>query len=185
MPHPCPHLPLLLTYVTPQQPHPSIHPSTHASTHPPIHPSVRPSVHPSIHPLIHPSIHPSTPTPQALYAMVRHRALVQYTAPYSSVSLGAMAGAFGTETAALEKELAGLIMDGQVHARIDSQAKVMGWAGWVSLGRCRGLVRSTRAARWAAAAVPSSQQTQPRTTKPKRNQNRLRARRCSTRATPT
>ncbi|KIY96361.1 COP9 signalosome complex subunit 1, partial [Monoraphidium neglectum] len=62
---------------------------------------------------------------QALYASIRHRALVQYTAPYSSVSLAAMAQAFGTDTGALEKELATLIMDGQVHARIDSQAKVL------------------------------------------------------------
>ena len=31
--------------------------------------------------------------------MIRHRALVQYTAPYSSVSLDAMAAAFGSDTA--------------------------------------------------------------------------------------
>jgi hypothetical protein len=30
--------------------------------------------------------------------MIRHRALVQYTAPYSSVALAAMADAFGTDT---------------------------------------------------------------------------------------
>jgi hypothetical protein len=45
---------------------------------------------------------PSAPHPlswQALYNMIRHRALVQYTTPYSSVSLAAMASAFGSDTA--------------------------------------------------------------------------------------
>lgn len=46
-----------------------------------------------------PSLPHSTTTPhQALYASIRHRALVQYTAPYSSVNLAAMAQAFGTDT---------------------------------------------------------------------------------------
>eukprot|EP00775_Hariotina_reticulata_P007615 gene7612-7817_t len=61
----------------------------------------------------------------ALYREIRTKALVQYTAPFSSVDLTKMAAAFNTSVSALEKELVGLIGDGQIKARIDSQAKVL------------------------------------------------------------
>ncbi|WIA41006.1 hypothetical protein OEZ86_004647 [Tetradesmus obliquus] len=61
----------------------------------------------------------------ALYRQVRTKALVQYVAPFSSVDLAKMAAAFNSSVSSLEKELAGLIVEGQVSARIDSQAKVL------------------------------------------------------------
>ncbi|KXZ46324.1 hypothetical protein GPECTOR_45g94 [Gonium pectorale] len=61
----------------------------------------------------------------ALYNAIRHRALCQYVQPFSSVNLAAMAEAFNTPIAALEKQLATLIMDGAISARIDSATKVL------------------------------------------------------------
>ena len=40
---------------------------------------------------------------ESIYDQIRHRALVQYTTPYTVVDLARMADAFRTETAALEK----------------------------------------------------------------------------------
>ena len=61
-----------------------------------------------------------------LFAKVRQRALVQYCSPYVSVDLARMAAAFGCATPeALEAEMAALIADGQVAARIDSKNKTM------------------------------------------------------------
>ncbi|KAG2424834.1 hypothetical protein HXX76_014255 [Chlamydomonas incerta] len=61
----------------------------------------------------------------ALYAAIRHRALCQYVQPFSSVDLSVMAAALNTPVAELEKQLAGLIMDGAISARIDSATKVL------------------------------------------------------------
>ncbi|KAG2487456.1 hypothetical protein HYH03_013879, partial [Edaphochlamys debaryana] len=61
----------------------------------------------------------------ALYASIRHRALCQYVQPFSRVDLAAMATAFSTPVAELERQLAGLIMDGAISARIDSATKVL------------------------------------------------------------
>ena len=49
---------------------------------------------------------------------------LQYFSPYSSVVLQRMATAFNTTIASLEDELTQLILDGQISARIDSNAKV-------------------------------------------------------------
>ena len=49
---------------------------------------------------------------------------VQYFAPYRSVRLSSMAEAFGASVPALEDELAALIADGELPARIDSGKKV-------------------------------------------------------------
>lgn len=62
---------------------------------------------------------------ESLYQQIRHRALVQYTMPYTTVDLPRMAAAFRTDTVALEKELVALIMDEKIKARIDSQNKVL------------------------------------------------------------
>eukprot|EP00301_Raphidiophrys_heterophryoidea_P019576 c4478_g1_i1.p1 GENE.c4478_g1_i1~~c4478_g1_i1.p1 ORF type:complete len:437 (-),score=106.47 c4478_g1_i1:101-1354(-) len=60
-----------------------------------------------------------------LYKEVRHRAMVQYLAPYHTVSLTRMSATFVCPVPALEQELCGLIADGLVNARIDSQNKVL------------------------------------------------------------
>lgn len=74
-----------------------------------------------------PSLLPLQHVP-ALYAAIRHRALCQYVQPFSSVDLAVMAAALNTPVAELEKQLAGLIMDGAISARIDSATKVRrGW----------------------------------------------------------
>jgi len=59
----------------------------------------------------------------ALYEKVRNKALVQYFSPYVAVDLNKMAGAFQTSVQDLEKELAKLIADGIIAARIDSHNK--------------------------------------------------------------
>ena len=49
---------------------------------------------------------------------------MQYFSPFSSVDLHRMASAFNTTISSLEDELTQLILDGQISARIDSNAKV-------------------------------------------------------------
>lgn len=61
----------------------------------------------------------------SLYACIRHSALCWYTAPFISVDLNTMAQAFNTSVSDLEKEVAGLIMDNTIQARIDSHNKVL------------------------------------------------------------
>jgi len=58
-----------------------------------------------------------------LYTKIRNKALIQYFSPFISVDLNAMAAAFNTSVAGLEKELARLIMEGSISARIDSHNK--------------------------------------------------------------
>eukprot|EP00899_Mesostigma_viride_P012739 jgi/Mesvir1/21466/Mv03922-RA.1 len=62
---------------------------------------------------------------ESLYGQIRQRALIQYVTPFTSVDLSIMADAFKTNVAGLEKELAALIMDNQVQARIDSHNKIL------------------------------------------------------------
>ena len=50
--------------------------------------------------------------------------ILQYFSPFSSVDLHRMAAAFNTAVPSLEDELTQLILDGQISARIDSNAKV-------------------------------------------------------------
>mmetsp|Transcript_512 Transcript_512/g.576 ORF Transcript_512/g.576 Transcript_512/m.576 type:complete len:428 (+) Transcript_512:145-1428(+) len=70
-------------------------------------------------------LHDHIDGPSGLYAQIRQKALIQYTTPYTSVNLHTLAAAFNTEIAAIEKELAALIMDNQIQARIDSHNKVL------------------------------------------------------------
>ncbi|QQP56852.1 Uncharacterized protein FKW44_001663, partial [Caligus rogercresseyi] len=58
-----------------------------------------------------------------LYAMIRHRALIQYFSPYTSADLMKMANSFNTTVSGLENELMTLILEGQIQARIDSHNK--------------------------------------------------------------
>lgn len=58
---------------------------------------------------------------QRLYKSIREKALVQYFTPYSSVDMKAMATAFNTTLAELESDVAALILDSTIKARIDSQ----------------------------------------------------------------
>jgi hypothetical protein len=59
-----------------------------------------------------------------LYRLIREKAMVQYFSPFISVNLVAMAQAFNCELPQLEKELAKLINDNSISARIDSHNKV-------------------------------------------------------------
>lgn len=56
---------------------------------------------------------------------IRQNAIQGYVSPFSSVNLTSMAAAFNTDVKSLEREIAGLIMDGKVQARIDSESKVL------------------------------------------------------------
>jgi len=60
-----------------------------------------------------------------LYTDIRSKALVQYFSPFVTVDMTRMAEAFNTPVMELEKELATLIMAGQIPARIDSHNKVL------------------------------------------------------------
>jgi len=60
---------------------------------------------------------------ELLYQKIRNKALIQYFSPFISVDLNAMATAFNTSVSGLEKELARLIMEGSISARIDSHNK--------------------------------------------------------------
>lgn len=62
---------------------------------------------------------------EALYDQIRTAAILQYFAPYSKVSMVAMAESFRTSVDELEAELARLIMSDQLQARIDSQNKLL------------------------------------------------------------
>ncbi len=60
-----------------------------------------------------------------LYSEIRKKVLTQYFTPFESVDLGFMAKSLNTTVAALESELAPLIMDGTIQARIDSHNKAL------------------------------------------------------------
>jgi len=60
---------------------------------------------------------------EGIYQKIRSRALVQYFSPFKSVDMNTMAAAFNTTVPGLEKELARLIMDDSIQARIDSHNK--------------------------------------------------------------
>ena len=56
---------------------------------------------------------------------IRHKAIIQYTLPFISVDLNTMAAAFMTSVSMLEKELAALITENKIQARIDSHNKIL------------------------------------------------------------
>lgn len=62
---------------------------------------------------------------QELYSEIRSKALIQYVSPFTSVDLKRMATVFNTDTSTLEEELAKLIVDKQIKARIDSHNKIL------------------------------------------------------------
>ncbi|VAH05512.1 unnamed protein product [Triticum turgidum subsp. durum] len=62
---------------------------------------------------------------ETLYKDIRHKAIIQYTFPFISVDLNLMAVAFQTSVSLLEKELAALITDNKIQARIDSHNKIL------------------------------------------------------------
>jgi COP9 signalosome complex subunit 1 len=61
----------------------------------------------------------------ALYELIRQRALIQYTKPFSALSLKTMSIAFDSDLLKLEKELAKLITANKINARIDSGEKIL------------------------------------------------------------
>ncbi|XP_052147725.1 COP9 signalosome complex subunit 1 [Oryza glaberrima] len=62
---------------------------------------------------------------ETLYMDIRHKAIIQYTLPFISVDLNTMAAAFMTSVSMLEKELAALITENKIQARIDSHNKIL------------------------------------------------------------
>eukprot|EP00298_Acanthocystis_sp_HF-20_P005372 c15561_g1_i1.p1 GENE.c15561_g1_i1~~c15561_g1_i1.p1 ORF type:complete len:434 (-),score=169.19 c15561_g1_i1:21-1280(-) len=56
---------------------------------------------------------------------IRNKALIQYCLPFTSVGLTKMAEVFSCSVEELEKDLCSLIVSGSIHARIDSQNKVL------------------------------------------------------------
>ncbi|KAL7158641.1 hypothetical protein ABFS83_02G157800 [Erythranthe nasuta] len=62
---------------------------------------------------------------ETLYEQIRSKAIIQYTLPFVSVDLNMMANAFNSSVTGLEKELAGLITNDQIQARIDSHNKIL------------------------------------------------------------
>lgn len=61
----------------------------------------------------------------ALLNDVSRKALVQYATPFLSVDLNRMAAAFDRPLELLERQVAELIADGQLHCRIDSHTKLL------------------------------------------------------------
>ena len=59
-----------------------------------------------------------------LMANIRKKALVQYFSPFGTVDMNKMAAAFNTSVLQLEPELAVLIQENAIQARIDSHNKV-------------------------------------------------------------
>lgn len=62
---------------------------------------------------------------QSLYNQIRSKALIQYVTPFTSVDLKKMAKVFNADLEGLEKEVAKLIVDKQIKARIDSHNKIL------------------------------------------------------------
>ena len=62
---------------------------------------------------------------ETLCKQIRSKGMVQYFAPFLSVSLHSMAEAFNTTVDGIQSEVAGLIGAGQLDAKIDSQKKVL------------------------------------------------------------
>ncbi|KAE8807790.1 COP9 signalosome complex subunit 1 [Hordeum vulgare] len=62
---------------------------------------------------------------ETLYNDIRYKAIVQYTIPFISVDLNTMASAFNSSVSMLEKELAALITENKIQARIDSHNKIL------------------------------------------------------------
>ncbi|GAB4814501.1 hypothetical protein N2152v2_001547 [Parachlorella kessleri] len=60
-----------------------------------------------------------------LYQAVRNRALTQYVAPFATLDLNSMAQAFNTSVGGIQSELAALIGQKEVSARIDSHRQVL------------------------------------------------------------
>jgi len=56
---------------------------------------------------------------------IRSKAMVQYFVPFLSISLHSMAQAFNTDADGLQAEVAKLIGNGELDAKIDSQRKVL------------------------------------------------------------
>ncbi|KAJ3025377.1 UNVERIFIED_CONTAM: cop9 signalosome complex subunit [Siphonaria sp. JEL0065] len=71
-----------------------------------------------------------------LYALIRRRAIVAYISPFETVDLRKMSVAFGASVdavGAVEDEVAGLVTEGIVKARIDSHNKVNHFTSFASV----------------------------------------------------
>lgn len=61
----------------------------------------------------------------SLCEQIRSKVIVQYFVPFTSVSLRTMAEAFGTDVDSMQAEVAKLIAERQLEAKIDSQRKIL------------------------------------------------------------
>lgn len=62
---------------------------------------------------------------KSIFEKIRSKALIQYCSPFTSVDLKKMAVVFNTSVESLEKDIAKLIVDKQIKARIDSHKKIL------------------------------------------------------------
>ncbi|KAG2172338.1 hypothetical protein INT43_004880 [Umbelopsis isabellina] len=62
---------------------------------------------------------------ETLFDMIRKKALIQYFTPFSAIDLNVMAQSFSTHIKDLENELAKLITENHIQARIDSNKKIL------------------------------------------------------------
>ncbi|CAJ0916573.1 5705_t:CDS:10 [Entrophospora sp. SA101] len=62
---------------------------------------------------------------ETLYDEIRKKALVQYFSPFLTIDMNKMAKSFVTNVTRLEKELAKLITENKIQARIDSHKKIL------------------------------------------------------------
>uniref|UniRef100_A0A0E0M9W1 PCI domain-containing protein n=1 Tax=Oryza punctata TaxID=4537 RepID=A0A0E0M9W1_ORYPU len=62
---------------------------------------------------------------ETLYKEIRHKAIIHYTLPFIYVDLNRVAPEFKTSAPLLEKELAALITENKIQARIDSHNKIL------------------------------------------------------------
>ncbi|ORZ39605.1 26S proteasome subunit RPN7-domain-containing protein [Catenaria anguillulae PL171] len=65
------------------------------------------------------------PHMEHLLAKIRHRAVIQYCAPFTTVDLARMARAFAWDDAVLVSEVEKLIVDGALKMRIDARARIL------------------------------------------------------------
>lgn len=62
---------------------------------------------------------------EKIYTLIRNKNLQQYVAPYKVIDLKEIAAAFGVSLLTVENDLAELISQGMIHAKIDSHKKIL------------------------------------------------------------
>ena len=62
---------------------------------------------------------------ESLYSSIRSKALIQYFSPFSTVDLARMADAFSSSVEGISEEVAALIVQGDIQARIDAENGIL------------------------------------------------------------